>query len=1013
MKNRFLSISVTFSLSLIILGACSSRQEKIKYSTGEWDADSLGYHRIVLHVGKITDAVAAHIEWRRRDKAPEEKGYILIDAASGKRIMNVKSVSISREAGDIIFQPQTVPGDYFLYYLPGKAARKSNYPKVRYPLPFETADSAWISKIMELTGKNFIGFMKLAAARVKAIQSRDEFNSFYPMEVIATKSETVNLINSYMDKDFLIFPEDRLLSIRMKEDLPQKWIEDKPFRQLDGSALRGEYFTFQLGVYPVSKEMKNVQVSFSNLKDGSGKVLIEAGELTCINTGGRNWDNTLFRKSIDIKKSNIQALWCGVMIPEELKKCSLRGTVTVSGEGMKPESVNYRIEVSDKQIINHGDNQPEKMTRLRWLNSEMEFNDDLIKPFTEVKRDKQELSILGRKIILNDLGLPSDYISFFSPDVTALTGEGNKVLSGPMNFAIETADRINLQWKNRALSFDDKSQWIKKWRTENSAGKLEMIVDGSLEADGFASLKIMLIAKEDLTISNTHFYIPIKSEFARYMMGLGLRGGLRPPEHEWKWDRMLHQEGAWIGGVNGGIQYALRDNNYVRPLNTNFYRDKPLIMPVPWFNDGKGGIKITGLANSVLVDNYTGARNMKNGDTLHFYVNFLFTPFKTIETDKQWSTRFYHRYDPIDTIREFGANTINIHHANEINPWINYPFLEPAKMKSYIDKAHQNGMKVKIYNTIRELSNRAPEIFAIRSLGNEVYSTGAGGGFNWLQEHLSDDYIAAWFVPDLKDAAIINSGMSRWHNYYIEGMNWLTKNVGIDGLYLDDVAFDRTTMKRLRKVLDKNRSDALIDLHSANQYNIRDGFTNSANLYMEHFPYLNRLWFGEYFDKNQSPDFWLVEMSGIPFGLMGEMLQDGGNQYRGMLYGMTSRAPWSGDPRPIWKAWDNFGMTGTKMTGYWSASCPVKTNSPAIYASVYSKEGSAMIAVASWDKQPRDVRLIIDWERLGIEKSECTITIPYIKGFQEEMILKPDEPVNIKPSEGRIIIIKSKIDSNK
>jgi len=27
-------------------------------------------------------------------------------------------------------------------------------------------------------------------------------------------------------------------------------------------------------------------------------------------------------------------------------------------------------------------------------------------------------------------------------------------------------------------------------------------------------------------------------------------------------------------------------------------------------------------------------------------------------------------------------------------------------------------------------------------------------------------------------------------------MNWLVQQVGIDGIYLDDVAFDRVTMKR-------------------------------------------------------------------------------------------------------------------------------------------------------------------------------------------------------------------------
>ena len=77
---------------------------------------------------------------------------------------------------------------------------------------------------------------------------------------------------------------------------------------------------------------------------------------------------------------------------------------------------------------------------------------------------------------------------------------------------------------------------------------------------------------------------------------------------------------------------------------------------------------------------------------------------------------------------------------------------------------------------------------------------------------------------------------------------------------------------------------------------MRDGFASSANLYLEHFPYLNRLWFGEYFDYNSAPDYWLTEISGIPFGLMGEMLQDGGNPWRGMVFGMTGRLPWSGQP---------------------------------------------------------------------------------------------------------------------
>lgn len=56
-------------------------------------------------------------------------------------------------------------------------------------------------------------------------QSINAFNSFDPMEIIATKKETERLINENKNQPYLIFPEDRLHSIRMKNDLPERWIE--------------------------------------------------------------------------------------------------------------------------------------------------------------------------------------------------------------------------------------------------------------------------------------------------------------------------------------------------------------------------------------------------------------------------------------------------------------------------------------------------------------------------------------------------------------------------------------------------------------------------------------------------------------------------------------------------------------------------------------------------------------------------------------------------------------------
>jgi hypothetical protein len=432
-------------------------------------------------------------------------------------------------------------------------------------------------------------------------------------------------------------------------------------------------------------------------------------------------------------------------------------------------------------------------------------------------------------------------------------------------------------------------------------------------------------------------------------------------------------------------------------------------MPPSWYNEGKGGCAIKETGNNIfLICSYSGYRKIRAGEELHFNFRLLLTPFKILDTKSQWNTRFYHSFKPVKEIAATGANTINVHHANEINPYINYPFLRPEQMKTYIDEAHRLSLKVKIYYTVRELTNRAPEIFALRSLGDEILSFGQGGGFPWLQEHLGSNYIAGWFVPKLKDAAVINSGVSRWHNYYLEGLDWLARNVGIDGLYIDDVAFDRVVMKRVRKILDRNRKGTLIDLHSANQFNIRDGFANSANLYLEHFPYLNRLWFGEYFDYDSSPDFWLVEVSGIPFGLMGEMLQGGGNPWRGMVYGMTSRLPWAGNPSHLWKIWDDFGIQESEMVGYWVSSCPVKTDNKDILATAYVKKDKVLISIASWAKERVNIRLQIDWNALGLNAKKARLSAPFIKDFQGLAVFKPTDRIPVEPGKGWLFILSEK-----
>ncbi len=464
--------------------------------------------------------------------------------------------------------------------------------------------------------------------------------------------------------------------------------------------------------------------------------------------------------------------------------------------------------------------------------------------------------------------------------------------------------------------------------------------------------------------------VSLVPDAAEYMLGLGRKGGKRPASVDWKWAVENHQEGVWLGGIHKGLQYVLRDDNYVRPLNTNFYRNQPLNMPPSWFNEGLGGIRIVEEGEAVTAYNYSGPRTLAAGDTLHFNIRFLITPFKPIDTATHFNTRFVHQYVPVDSVRAWGGTVVNIHHANEINPYINYPFFNLDQQKAYIDEAHEKGIKVKLYNTIRELTYKAHELFALRSLGDEILNDGEGGGHSWMQEHLEGDYHSAWHAWRTDDAAMLNKGTSRWTNYYIEGINWLAANQQIDGLYLDDIAFSRETVKRIVTVLDENRPEVVIDLHSANQFNVRDGFTNSAMLYMEHFPFISRLWFGEYFEYDLDEDYWMTEVSGLPFGLMGEMLQDGGHPYRGMLYGMTARKYGDVDPRPVWAMMNDFGIAESRMMGYWLDDTPVTTDHPRVLATTYVRPDGVLIALASWSEEDEVVGLSVDWEALGLVEGE-------------------------------------------
>ncbi len=1004
---------------LVFCGCRDMATQPVTYGTGQWDKLIYGNHRAVVEVAKNADAVMVRIPWRRRDANPENKKIIIIDADANTPVENIKAVRITGFAGELIFEPNTVPGRYYIYYMPYRLIGKWYHPTTVYLKPQYKANPDWLKTIEEKLQKK----KSFPQAQLIEIQAVNDFHRFDPMEVVATETEARELLKNYSDRDYLIFPEDRKYPIRMNNHLPLRWIEHPPTRAFSGTARPYEYYCLQLGLYAFQKDIKDVSIDFGILKNDQGDC-IEPSALTCFNLGGTDYLGHEFTKLVNVPQGKIQPLWIGIDIPKNANG-TYRGILTVGAENAESQRIDMELDVTGPVLADRGDSEIWRHSRLRWLNSTIGIDDDVFAGYPPVERNSNTVSILGRDVMVGEEGLPAQIVSHFADTLDGFESPGIQMLTSPMQFVVQTTQGP-VAFETGQLKFTKQKPGLAAWQSQRTSPQLEQICKAKIECDGHLDCFVTFKAKEDIELSDIYLEVPMQKEIATYMMGMKYKGGYRPTKWQWDWKAKTANNMLWMGAVNAGLHLNLRHVQNVWELGSYH----AMGTPKSWANADKGGCTITETDDSVMIKAYSGPRSLKAGEEVVFRFSVLVTPFKLLNPD-HWRWRYCHDYHdlwPLENVVESGAKIINIHQGNELNPYINYPFLTVDKMKAYVDKAKRMGIeRLKIYDTVRELSNHMVELWAIRSLNGEVFRLGGGfqladhfepntpeeklisTGGAWLREHLIEGYVPAWHDPQegIEDEAIASTGLSRWHNYYLEGLSWLIRNAGIDGLYLDGIGYDREVMKRLRKTMDRAKPGCLLDFHSGNGFNATYSFINPACLYMEHFPMVDSLWFGEGFEYNhEPPDYWLVEVSGIPYGLFGEMLHLCGNPWRGMIYGMSSRLRWGGcDPRAIWKVWDDFGIEQAQMIGYWSNKCPVRTDQKDVTATAYVRENKILIVLASWAEEPVQCTLEIDWDGLGLDSENVNVVMPEMDRLQQQRTLMLTEPLRIEPLKGAFTIV--------
>lgn len=849
------------------------------------------------------------------------------------------------------------------------------------------------------------------------------------MNRFASAEDLSNLLSEHPVCGYFCFTEDRLHDIRFCSFVPQHWIKRpaETRRQFRGECSPGEFFTWQIGIYAPYRPLEEVSIRFSDLVNDNGDK-IESRAIQCFNLEGTNPNGKSFRRTLNVTQGYVQPLWIGMDIPETAQGL-YQGKAVLKEKNRYPVEIKIILNITGSPVENHGDNEGWRKTRLHWLNSILGQDDLPTRPYTPLKVREQEISWMGTSLKLGKSGLPEQIETHYNQNGLLDTTITNRILTHPLSFILETTNGQETL-KGGKLQIINHTPAQVCWESRSRNKNFEVLCSGTFGFDGIGDVQIRVKARKDIRVKDIRLEIPYSAYASKYLMGLGHKGGFRPDTLiDWHWDTARHQDKIWMGNVDAGLNFRFRDNNYVRPLVNIYYNLGKLNLPVSWGNENKGGIRIDPLkTETILLTAYSGERQMNKNDTLYYNFDMQVTPVKPIDLRRHTRDRFYHSNSDLSSgylpaALKAGANFINIHHKKDIYLFINYPYYDDSvdDLKSFIDKAHRQNIGVRLYYTTRELTVKIPELWAFRSLGSEVIHDGPGkdtrtlihknGPHEWLNKNLTTHFIPAWYnafkegkyAGDM-DISVITTPDSRWNNYYLAGLDWMVKKLGIDGIYIDDSALDRQTLQRARRILDQDGKYRLIDIHSWNHMNRWAGYANSLHLYLELLPYVDRIWIGEGFKADNTPDFWLVEMSGIPFGLLSETL-DAKNVYRGMIFGMPPRLPWSGNPVPLWQLWDSFGIDRAVMKGFWDEQCPVKMDNPNLLTTVYTQDNQALIVIANWTDRPQSGNIILDEQRLGFRP--VTATVPAIKGLQSEKTIRLQAPIEIAGRGGWIIWLKN------
>lgn len=574
--------------------------------------------------------------------------------------------------------PAPMATEYALYYMPYReSGSQTGLSLQAHYIPHtETADSNWLERhnLSKSCLSDGSFRARLPEALSVSLESETPFQSFEPMEVVATEASVAAMVAKHKES-VLFFPTDRSNQIKMLDKLPQIWADSGPSKLLAGSAEKGEMFAFQLGVWnnaPSNFTLLPDDISWTELR--SDHTSIPANATRCFNLGGVDYRGSPFEQTTTVQPHGIGALWFGVDVPDTLPAGNYTGAITVNLNAANQQKVDLQVSLTVQGgtvIRNAGADDLWRMSRLGWLDSQVGIDRNITSGFDALKLSDNVATLSGgRTVKLNpsSAGGKVELIESIAVHTQPVVVDGVSFSAAGVKWAASSAPSIVQQ--------DNMSATITT-TTPSSDGVLELNTSTVVSFDGFIDVTFSIASKgAKQRLPNSSMTLTIPEAASTFFMGLAQTGGNRsvhyPDGIVWNWKQNKGGENQlWAGSGSAGLRVKLK--------GIEFDWDSPLHMqsdsstPKSWGGDDEsGGVTALPSDKGLEITASTGPVSVSQ-EPLVFRFDLLVTPTKQLDTPRHFRRDRYYQYgynglgSPAQ-IAGMGTEILNLHQGVDLNP---------------------------------------------------------------------------------------------------------------------------------------------------------------------------------------------------------------------------------------------------------------------------------------------------------------------------------------------------------